>query len=207
MSGAYSGSSIYNGGGGFSPGDILDDVILGSGYATETLSAATCEGSYVCTGANNGGSMTATFLTIPVGIVLRSLGVHLLQGLNAQGFRLLVYNKQGVAVARTAKWDFPSSSDQLGERFFPIAQKYDALNATWVNTDNVILDGGQGYYFGLYCPQVSSGARFLGKDAGNSFGVKPWLSWTVDNIGDDAPAVLGSTGYETTIRFMQMGAT
>lgn len=203
----YKGPSIYNSGTGFSPGDIVDGLIFGSGFAAETLSAATCEGSYTVTGANNSGAVTGTFLTIPVGMVLRKLGAHLLQGLGDTGFRLIVYIRAGVAVARTAKFNFPTDPALLGERFYPIVEKYNATLGTWEASDNVILEGGVGYYFGIFCPQISSGARFLGKDAGTSFGVKPWLSWTVDNVGTDAPNVLGTMGYESTIRYMVMGAT
>jgi len=198
------GEGIYKTGGGYTPGDILDGVVFGSGFAAETLSAATCEGSYIVTGANNNGSMTGTFLTVPVGFVLRRLGAHLLQGLSAAGFRLMVYDRDGVAVCRTAKFSFPAVAGGLGENFYSIAEKWNG--AAWETAESVTLEGGRGYYFGIFCPQVSSGARFLGKDAGNYFGPKPWLSWTVDNLGSDAPGVLAA-GYESSIRFMLLGAT
>lgn len=198
------GDGIYKNGGGFSPGDILDGVVLGSGFAVDTLSAATCEGSYIVTGSNNGGAVTGTFVTVPVGFVLRRLGAHFLQGLNAANFRIMVYDRDGVAVCRTARFSFPSQSSDLGEHFYNVAEKWDG--SAWVSADSVQLSGGVGYYFALFCPQMSSAARFLGKDSGNYFGPKPWLSWTVDNLGQDAPGVL-LAGYETSIRFMVMGAT
>ena len=200
----YKGEGIYKAGGGYTPGDVVNNVVLGSGYAAETLSAATCEGSYIVTGANNNGSMTGTFLTVPVSFVLRRLGVHLLQGLNAAGFRLVVYTRAGVAVCRTAKFNFPATSAELGEAFFPVAEKWNGT--AWEAASEITLEGGAGYYFGIFCPQSSSAARFLGKDSGNYFGPIPWLSWTIDNIGADAPAVL-NTGYESSIRFMLLGAT
>ena len=195
----YNGPSIYKNGG-ISDGDIINNIVFGTGVAVETISAAACEGSYIVTGANNAGSMTGTFVTVPVSFVLRRLGFFFLQGIGAAGLRVMVYDRTGKAVARTAKF----TVSVLGEQFYPIAEIWNGEE--WESKTEKILDGGLGYYLGLYCPQVSSGARFLGKDAGNNFGPKPWLSWTIDNIGLDAPAQIVG-GYESSVRHLILGAS
>lgn len=195
----YKGPSIYKSGG-ISDGNIINNIVFGSGVAVETISAAACEGSYIVTGANNSGAMTGTFVTVPVSFVLRRLGFFFLQGIGAADLRVMVYNRNGLAVARTAKFTVSS----LGEQFYPVADIWNGDQ--WVPAPEKILDGGLGYYLGLFCSQAASGARFLGKDAGNNFGPMPWLSWTIDNIGTEAPAQIVG-GYESSVRHLILGAS
>ena len=191
--------SIYKDGG---ETDFSNDVITGN-FAVSTIDPAACTGSYIVTGANNGGAITGTFNIVPISYTLRRLGCHIMQGLGNTGFRLSVYSRTGLAIARTAVWDIGNTVNDLGEKFFPVAEVWDG--SAWVAGTEATLQGGQGYYFAIGAPQVSAAARFMGRDAGTTFGPKPWISWTVDNLVDQTPGQLPA-GYESSVRHLIIGA-
>jgi len=196
----YNGDSIYKSG---NETDFSDVVITGN-FAVSTIDPAACTGSYIVTGANNGGgAITGTFNIVPISYTLRRLGCHIMQGLGNTGFRLSVYSRTGLAIARTAVWDIGNTVNDLGEKFFPVAEVWDG--SAWVAGTEATLQGGQGYYFAISAPQVSAAARFMGRDAGTTFGPKPWISWTVDNLVDQTPGQLPA-GYESSVRHLIIGA-
>jgi len=53
---------------------------------------------------------------------------------------------------------------------------------------------------------VSSAARFLGRDAGTTFGPKPWIAWTADNFGAGGLPAPMPAGFESSVRFLVIGA-
>lgn len=192
----YNKTSIYNDG-----GMSENAVILGQNFAIQTMAEADATNHYTVTGANNSGAVTLTAKTVPITFVLRSLGIHVIQGLTAQGFRICAYTRTGVPVCRTAIFDITI----LGEQFYPVAEVWNG--AAWEAATEVELEGGQLYYFGIYCPQLSSAARFLGRDAGTTFGPKPWIAWTADNLGGNGIPTPMPAGYESSVRFLIIGAT
>jgi len=199
MNGIFNGSDIYKDG-----GTDFSNVIITGNFAVSTIDPAACTGSYIVTGANNGGgAITGTFQIVPISYTLRRLGCHIMQGLGNTGFRLSVYSRTGQAIARTALWNIGNTVNDLGEKFFTVAEVWNG--SAWVPGTEALLQGGQGYYFGISAPQVSSGARFMGRDAGTTFGPKPWISWTVDNLADQTPGQLPA-GYESSVRHLIIGA-
>jgi len=195
MTGIYNGPSVYNDG-----GMDGDNIVLGQNFAVQTMAEADATNHYTVTGANNQGSVSLTAKTVPISFVLRQLGFHVIQGLLTSGFRLCVYTRTGVPVCRTAAF----SITVLGEQFYKIADKWNGT--AWEAATEVELEGGQLYYFGIYCPQVSSAARFLGRDAGTTFGPKPWIAWTADNLGIGGLPTPMPAGYESSVRFLVIGA-
>ena len=191
----YEGSDIYEDG-----GMDGDDIVLGQNFAVQTMAEADATNHYTVTNANNAGSVALTAKTVPISFIMRRLGVHIIQGTGAEGFRLAVYTRTGVAVARTA----PFAITTLGENFFNIAQKWNGT--AWEDATEIELEGGQLYYFAIYCPQVSSAARFLGRDAGTTFGPKPWIAWTADNLGVGGLPASMPAGFESSVRFLVIGA-
>jgi len=190
----YPNSSVYeeSGNGG--------DIVLSSRFAIQTMEEADATNHYTVTNANNSGSITLTARTVPISFVLRRLGLNIIQGLDTSGFRLAVYDRLGVAIARTA----PFAITALGETFFNVAEIWNG--AAWVAGTEIELEGGKLYYFGIYCPQVSSAARFLGRDAGTTFGPKPWIAWTADNLGAGGLPAHMPAGFESSVRLLVIGA-
>jgi len=195
MSGCYDDADIYEAG-----GMNGDDIVLGQNFAVQTMAEADATNHYTVTGANNAGSVTLTAKTVPISFILRRLGVHIIQGTGDVGFRLAVYTRDGVAVARTA----PFVITTLGENFFNVAEKWNGT--AWEASTEIELMGGQLYYWAIYCPQVSSAARFLGRDAGTTFGPKPWIAWTADNLGVGGLPAPMPAGFESSVRFLVIGA-
>jgi len=195
MSDSYKNSDIYENG-----GMNGDTIVLGANFAVQTMAEADATNHYTVTNANNSGSVTLTAKTVPISFVLRRLGVHIIQGTGNAGFRLCVYDRNGVAVARTAEFTIAA----LGENFFPVAQIWDG--SAWVDGSEIQLDGGALYYFGIYCPQLASAARFLGRDAGTTFGPKPWIAWTADNLGAGGLPTPMPAGFESSVRLIVIGA-
>ena len=191
----YNRPSIYNDG-----GTNGNTVILGQNFAVQTMAEADATNHYTVTNADNNGTVTLTGKTVPISFVLRRLGVHIIQGAGTSNFRLCVYNRAGVPVCRTA----PFSIVDFGEKFFDVAEVWNGEN--WAAGSEVLLDGGQLYYFGIYCPQLSSAARFLGRDAGTTFGPKPWIAWTADNLGAGGLPTPMPAGFESSVRFLVIGA-
>lgn len=177
-----------------------NNIVLGQNFAVQTMEEATAANHYTVTGANNQGAVTLTARTVPISFILRHLGVHVIQGISNTGFRLCVYTRDGIPVCRTAKF----SISVLGEQFYPIAEKWNGT--AWEAATEVQLEGGQLYYFGIYCPQLASSARFLGRDAGTTFGPKPWIAWTADNLGAGGLPTPMPAGYESSVRFLVIGA-
>ena len=191
----YNRPSIYNDG-----GMNGNTVILGQNFAVQTMEEADATNHYPVTNADNNGTVTLTAKTVPISFVLRRLGVHIIQGAGTSNFRLCVYTRAGVPVCRTAAF----SIVDFGEKFFQVAELWNG--AGWVAGSEVLLDGGQLYYFGIYCPQLSSAARFLGRDAGTTFGPKPWIAWTADNLGAGGLPTPMPAGFESSVRFLVIGA-
>ena len=194
MNGCYDDADIYEG------GANGDDIVLSSRFAIQTMEEVDATNHYTVTNANNAGSITLTARTVPISFILRRLGVHVIQGLDTSGFRLAVYDRLGVAIARTA----PFAITALGEAFFNVAEIWNG--AAWVAGTEIELEGGKLYYFGIYCPQVSSAARFLGRDAGTTFGPKPWIAWTADNLGAGGLPAPMPAGFESSVRLLVIGA-
>lgn len=195
MSGVYDGSDIYENG-----GMNGDTIILGANFAVQTMEEADATNHYTVTGANNNGSVSLTAKTVPISFVLRRIGIHIIQGVGDSGFRLCIYTRDGIPVCRTAVF----SITVLGEQFYPIAEKWNGT--AWEAATEVQLDGGHLFYFGIYCPQLASAARFLGLDAGTTFGPKPWIAWTADNLGAGGLPTPMPAGYESSVRFLVIGA-
>lgn len=195
MTGVYNGPSVYNDGGMDS-----NNIVLGQNFAVQTMEEADATNHYTVTGANNSGSVTLTAKTVPISFVLRRIGIHIIQGVGDSGFRLCVYTRDGIPVCRTAVF----SITVLGEQFYPIAEKWNGT--AWEAATEVQLDGGHLFYFGIYCPQLASAARFLGLDAGTTFGPKPWIAWTADNLGAGGLPTPMPAGYESSVRFLVIGA-
>lgn len=191
----YKGPSVYKTG-----GMDGDTIILGSDFSVQTMAEADATNHYTVTNANNNGSVTLTAKTVPISFILRRLGVHIIQGTGDAGFRLAVYDRNGVPVARTAEFAIAT----LGENFFQVADVWDG--AAWVAGTEVQLNGGKLYYFGIYCTQAASAARFLGRDAGTTFGPKPWIAWTADNLGAGGLPTPMPAGFESSVRFIVIGA-
>jgi hypothetical protein len=199
----YKQNTIYNqvgnGGGG---GEIVNPIIT-DGYSVQTLVEGHCDNHYTIPNANNQGSICMTLKTVPIGFKLRRLGVHIIQGVGTSGFKLFCMDKTGKTLARTQSFAIALTSD-LGERFFPINEIW---NGEFNEVGNEItLEGGKAYYFGIYCPQVASSARFIGDQCPTFFGVKPWISWTADNIGVSSLNQM-PPGFETSTRILVYGAT
>ena len=191
----YNKTSIYDDG-----GMNGSTVILGQNFAVQTMAEADATNHYTVTNADNNGTVTLTAKTVPISFVLRRLGVHIIQGAGTSNFRLCVYTRAGVPVCRTAAF----SIVDFGEKFFDVAEVWNGEN--WAAGSEVLLDGGQLYYFGIYCPQLSSAARFLGRDAGTTFGPKPWIAWTADNLGAGGLPTPMPAGFESSVRFLVIGA-
>lgn len=193
--------NIYKSGEGGTSGPIVVD----SDFSIETLPVATAEGSYTCTGANNQGSNNGTLRTVSISFQCRRLGCFPLQGLGNTGFFMLLYDENKNPVARTGEFTIGS----FGPLYMPITHVWDPDNGVWIPaSDGVMLQGEEAYYFSIYCPQTSSGARFMGIDAGTTFGPQPWISWTVDNLGllPGVPPHDLVIGYESQIRYLMYGA-
>lgn len=190
----YNESSIYN------DGSFNSNLVVAQDFAIKTMDEADATNHYTVTGANNNGSVSHTATTIPISFIIRRLGCHIIQGMGNSGFRLCVYTRTGVPVCRTAEF----SITNLGENFFSVAEIWDGAN--WIPGVEIQLNGGELYYMGIYCPQVSSAARFLGRDAGTTFGPKPWIAWTADNLGAGGLPTPMPAGYESSVRFLVIGA-
>ena len=191
----YKGCSIYK------TGEMNGDtVVLGQNFAVQTMAEADATNNYTVTNADNNGTVTLTAKTVPISFVLRRLGVHIIQGAGTSNFRLCVYTRDGVPVCRTAAF----SITDFGEKFYPVAEVWNGTG--WAAGSEVLLEGGQLYYFGIYCPQLSSSARFLGRDAGTTFGPKPWIAWTADNLGAGGLPTPMPAGFESSVRFLVIGA-
>lgn len=191
----YNRPSIYNDG-----GTNGNTVILGQNFAVQTMAEADATNHYTVTNADNNGTVTLTAKTVPISFVLRRLGVHIIQGAGTTNFRLCVYTRDGVPVCRTAAF----SITDFGEKFYPVAEVWNGTG--WAAGSEVLLEGSQLYYFGIYCPQLSSSARFLGRDAGTTFGPKPWIAWTADNLGAGGLPTPMPAGFESSVRFLVIGA-
>ena len=191
----YNKTSIYNDG-----GMNGETVILGQNFAVQTMAEADATNHYTVTNADNNGTVTLTAKTVPISFVLRRLGVHIIQGAGKSDFRLCVYSRAGVPVCRTAAF----SIVDFGEKFFDVAEVWNGT--AWAAGSEILLDGGLLYYFGIYCPQLSSAARFLGRDAGTTFGPKPWIAWTADNLGAGGLPTPMPAGFESSVRFLVIGA-
>ena len=194
MSGCYDDTDIYESSG------TGDDIVLTQNFAVQTMAEADATNHYTVTNANNAGSVTLTAKTVPISFILRRFGIHVIQGTGTSGFRLAVYNRTGKAIARTALFSITA----LGEQFYKLAEIWSG--AAWVAATEVELTGGELYYFGIYCPQISSAARFLGRDAGTTFGPKPWIAWTADNLGIGGLPSQMPAGFESSVRFLVIGA-
>lgn len=191
----YNRPSIYNDG-----GMNGENVIISSNFSIQTMNEADATNHYTVTNADNNGSVTLTAETIPISFSIRRLGVHIIQGAGTTGFRICVYTRAGVPVCRTAAFDI----SDFGEKFYNVAEIWNGT--AWVAGSEVVLEGGQLYYFGIYCPQASSSARFLGRDAGTTFGPKPWIAWTADNLGAGGIPTPMPAGFESSVRFLVIGA-
>ena len=194
MSGCYDDTDIYEAGGNG------DDIVLRQNFAVQTMAEADSTNHYTVTNANNAGSVTLTAKTVPISFILRRFGIHVIQGTGTSGFRLAVYNRNGKAIARTDLF----SITVLGEQFYKLAEIWNGT--AWVAATEVELSGGELYYFGIYCPQLSSAARFLGRDAGTTFGPTPWIAWTADNLGIDGLPSQMPAGFESSVRILVIGA-
>ena len=195
MADIYENTDIYETG-----GMNGNTIIFGANFAVQTMAEADATNHYTVTNANNNGSVTLTAKTVPISFTLRRLGVHIIQGTGDAGFRLCAYDRAGIPVARSAEFTITT----LGENFFPVAEVWDG--SAWQTATEVALSGGELYYFGIYCPQISSAARFLGRDAGTTFGPKPWIAWTADNLGAGGLPTPMPVGFESSVRFLVIGA-
>ena len=193
-------TSIYNLPSVYNQGMDGNNIVLAQNFAIKTMDEADATNHFTITGANNNGSVSHTATTVPISFILRRLGCHIIQGLGDSGFRLPVYTRTGVPVCRTAEFSITT----LGENFFPVADIWDGTS--WIPGDEIQLNGGELYYMGIYCPQVSAAARFLGRDAGTTFGPKPWIAWTADNLGAGGLPTPMPSGYESSVRFLVIGA-
>ena len=196
--GIYQGSIYENG------ENELSGVVITDGYALQTLVEGHCRNHYTVPNANNNGALSMTLKTVPIGFRLRRLGCHIIQGTGTSGFRLVCKTKSGAPVARTAPFGIVDSSS-FGERFFPVAEIWDG--SQYVAGSEIDVLGGVSYYWGLYCPQAASAARFIGDDVSTYFGVKPWITWTADNLGAGGDPGQMPAGFETSTRLLIMGAT
>jgi len=196
--GIYPGSIYENG------ENELSGVVVTDGYALQTLVEGHCRNHYTVPNATNNGALSMTLKTVPIGFRLRRLGCHAIQGIGDSGFRLVCKTKAGVPVARTSPFGIASSAE-LGERFFPVTEIWDG--SQYVAGDEIDVLGGVSYYWGIYCPQAAAGARFIGDDVSTYFGVKPWISWTADNLGAGGDPGQMPAGFETSTRLLIMGAT
>lgn len=196
--GIYPGSIYENG------ETDLSGVIVTDGYALQTLVEGHCRNHYTVPNADNSGALSMTLKTVPIGFRLRRLGCHIIQGVGASGFRLVCKTKSGAPVARTAPFGIASTA-QLGERFIDVAEIWDG--SQYVAGNEIDVLGGVSYYWGIYCPQTASAARFIGDDVSTYFGVKPWISWTADNLGAGGDPGQMPAGFETSTRLLIMGAT
>ena len=182
----------------------FDFPIITEGYAVQTLVEGHCDNHYTVPNADNNGSISMTLKTVSIGFKLRRLGIHIIQGIGTSDFRLVCKTKTGVPIARTAPFSILSSAD-FGERFFPITEIWDGTQ--YVPGTEIDVQGGLSYYFGIYCPQVSSAARFIGSQCPTSFGVKPWISWAADNLGAGGEPGIMPPGFEVSTRLLIIGAT
>jgi len=185
-------------------GNDLSGVVITDGYALQTLVEGHCRNHYTVPNANNNGALSMTLKTVPIGFRLRRLGCHIIQGTGTSGFRLVCKTKSGAPVARTSPFGIVDSSS-FGERFFPVAEIWDG--SQYVAGSEIDVLGGVSYYWGLYCPQAASAARFIGDDVSTYFGVNPWISWTADNLGAGGDPGQMPAGFETSTRLLIMGAT
>lgn len=194
------GPSIYKSGG---DGGFVNPIIS-DGYALQTLVEGHCRNHYTVPNATNNGALSMTLKTVPIGFRLRRMGCHAIQGIGDSGFRLICKTKSGAPVARTAPFGIASTA-QLGERFIDVAEIWDG--SQYVAGNEIDILGGVSYYWGIYCPQTASAARFIGDDVSTYFGVKPWNSWTADNLGAGGDPGQMPAGFETSTRLLIMGAT
>jgi len=194
------GPSIYKSGG---DGGLVNPIIS-DGYSLQTLVEGHCRNHYTVPNATNNGALSMTLKTVPIGFRLRRLGCHPIQGIGDSGFRLVCKTKSGVPVARTASFGIASSAE-LGERFFPVTEIWDG--SQYVAGTEIDVLGGVSYYWGIYCPQAAAAARFIGDDVSTYFGVKPWITWTADNLGAGGDPGQMPVGFETSTRLLIMGAT
>ena len=199
MFGAYNQSDIYT-----PKSNELLNVVITDGYALQTLVEGHCRNHYTVPNADNSGALSMTLKTVSIGFRLRRLGCHIIQGVGSSGFRLVCKTKSGAPVARTAPFGIASTA-QLGERFIDVAEIWDG--SQYVAGNGIDVLGGVSYYWGIYCPQTASAARFIGDDVSTYFGVKPWISWTADNLGAGGDPGQMPAGFETSTRLLIMGAT
>lgn len=199
MSGLYDNDSIYENG-----ENKISGVVVTDGYALQTLVEGHCRNHYTVPNANNNGALSMTLKTVPIGFRLRRLGCHIIQGAGTSGFRLVCKTKSGEPVARTAPFGIVDSSS-FGERFFNVAEIWNG--SQYVAGTEIDVLGGVSYYWGIYCPQDASAVRFVGDDVSTYFGVKPWISWTADNLGAGGDPGQMPVGFETSTRLLIMGAT
>ena len=199
MFGAYNQSDIYT-----PKSNELLNVVITDGYALQTLVEGHCRNHYTVPNADNSGALSMTLKTVSIGFRLRRLGCHIIQGVGSSGFRLVCKTKSGAPVARTAPFGIASTA-QLGERFIDVAEIWDG--SQYVAGNEIDVLGGVSYYWGIYCPQTASAARFIGDDVSTYFGVKPWISWTADNLGAGGDPGQMPAGFETSTRLLIMGAT
>jgi len=193
-------TSIYNFPSVYNQGIDVGNLVVAQNFSIKTMDEADATNHYTITGATNNGSVSQTAATVPISFILRRLGCHIIQGMGDSGFRLCFYTRTGVPVCRTDEFTIST----LGENFFPVDEIWDGTN--WIPGDEIQLNGGELYYMGVYCPQVSAAARFLGRDAGTTFGPKPWIVWTADNLGAGGLPAPMPSGYESSVRFLVIGA-
>ena len=199
MSGTYNGSDIYNDGAG-SGGGLIDNPIVDSGFAIESLKLAACDGGAVISNATNTGSFVATLTLSNLAFVCRALSCFCTQLSGSGNYVMFIANTARQIIAKTSAF----SLTKTGQHFENITQVWNASTSSFEAGSKITLSANDNYYLGLFCPQINAGAMFESNSKSVN-GVWPWIGYCGDNLHDALPDVLPA-GFEVTQR-VYMSAT
>ncbi len=196
MSDSYEQTDIYgNGGGGGGGGEISNPVIT-DGFAVETLKLAACEQGLQIQNATNQGSIIGTLALVSISFKCRSLLCYPTQlGGSGGALRLFIADPTTRQILAYTD-DFTVS--QTGQFYKKISHVWNGV--AFIPSQEITLNAGKNYYFGLFCSNHVSSMLFQGVTKSNN-GVYPWLGYCADNLNNTFPLSTIPQGFEIDKRY------
>lgn len=196
MSDSYEQTDIYgNGGGGGGGGDISNPIIT-DGYAIETLKLAACEQGLQIQNATNNGSIIGSLALVSISFKCRSLLCYPTQlGGSGGALRLFIADPETRQILAYTN-DFTVS--QTGQFYKKISHVWNGV--AFIASQEITLNAGKNYYFGLFCSNHVSSMLFQGVTKSNN-GVYPWLGFCADNLNNTFPSSTIPQGFEIDKRY------
>lgn len=195
MSDSYEQTDIYGNGGGGDGGDISNPIIT-DGFAIETLMLADCEQGLQIQNATNNGSIVGTLRLVNLSFKCRSLVCYPTQ-LGGSGGALKLFIADP-ATRQILAYTDDFTVSQTGQFYKKISHVWNGV--TFIPSQEITLNAGKNYYFGLFCSNHISSMLFEGVTKAVN-GVYPWLGYCADNLNNTFPLSTIPQGFEVDKRY------